>query len=407
VRTLLAAWLAVAVRAADGDGSTPLHWACHRNDAAEVDRLIRSGADVNAATDLGVTPLWVASHNGSGEIVARLLGAGANPNAALASGETPLMVAARSGYADIVERLLAKRANPDSRATRGQTALMWAASQKHAKVVRLLVAAGADIHARSESWSQMMAVPPHGYPGNNKMVPHGGDTALMFAARSGDLDSARILVEAQANVNDADAWGVTATVMAAHSGFTELLEFLLSKGADPNKADAGFAALHQAILRRDERMVRALLARGADPNLPLRTWTPTRRSSRDFHFPPPLVGATPYWLAARFHQPAVMRLLAAKGADPRVVHRSRSISDKGYREKVEVTTAVTAALGAGGGTAWVPPPAAERDALLVETVRTAVELGVDLSVANTDGRTAMDVARGGGLAEVAAILAAR
>ena len=52
-----------------------------------------------------------------------------------------------------------------------------------------------------------MAVPPHGVPEYNRMIPHGGDTALMFAARVGDLGSARLLVGAGANVNDADALG--------------------------------------------------------------------------------------------------------------------------------------------------------------------------------------------------------
>ena len=56
-----------------------------------------------------------------------------------------------------------------------------------------------------------MAVPPHGYLPYNLTIPHGGETALMFAARVGDLDSAKLLVEAGANVNDADAWGVSAT----------------------------------------------------------------------------------------------------------------------------------------------------------------------------------------------------
>src|SRR6202011_1357779 len=105
-------------------------------------------------------------------------------------------------------------------------------------------------------------------------IPHGGETALMFAARVGDLESAKLLVAAGANVNDADAWGVSATTLAAHSGFREFVEFLLAKGADPNAAPNGFTALHEAIMRRDEKMVTALLDHHADPNIPLKTFTP-------------------------------------------------------------------------------------------------------------------------------------
>ena len=290
----------IDVNAAEPDGSTPLLWASYNDDVESAGLLLRAGAKVNAANDLGVTPLWTAAQNGNSAMVGKLLDAGANPNTPLLLGETPVMVAARSGYPVIVELLLAKGANVNARAARGQTALMWAVAQKHSDVVKTLLAHGADVHARSEVWSQVMAVPPHGYLPYNRAIPHGGDTALMFAARAGDLASAKLLVEAGANLNDADAWGVSATVLAAHSGFREFVEFLLAKGADPNAAVAGFTALHISIMRRDEKMVSALLTHGADPNIPLRTWTPTRRSSHDFHFEPVLVGAMPFWLAARF-----------------------------------------------------------------------------------------------------------
>jgi len=225
------------------------------------------------------------------------------------------------------------------------------------------------------------------------MIPHGGDTALLFAARSGDLASAKLLLEAGANVNDHDAWGVTATVYAAHSGFRDLVAFLLEKGADPNLAGAGFTALHAAIMRCDEEMAADLLRHGADPNAPIRNWTPTRRNSRDFHFPPVLVGATPFWLAARFSQPSVMRLLVQRGADPLFVHHSEIVSGERYQPRKEKTTALMAALGMGGGTPWVQIPAGERDARAQQAARLAVELGADLNATNTDGRTALDAAR--------------
>jgi ankyrin repeat protein len=384
------------VNAAEGDGATALHWASYRDDVESVSVLIRAGAKVNAANDLGVTPLWTASENGSEAMVRRLLEAGANPNAALLAGETPVMVASRSGYPAVVEQLIAKGANVNARGARKQTALMWAVSQKHPDVVKVLLAHGADIHARSDVWSQVMAVPPHGYLPYNKAVPAGGETALMFAARIGDLASTKLLVAAGANVNDADAWGVSATTLAAHSGFAELVDFLLEKGADPNAAGPGFTALHEAIMRRDEKMVSALLAHRADANAPLGTWTPTRRSSDDFNFAPELVGATPFWLAARFSEPSVMRLLVKHGADPLFVHHVDHVVDGrgGFQHRIEVTTALMAATGmGGGGQAWVQPDRSEREALTLEAVKLAAELGVDINAANTDGRTALDAAK--------------
>ena len=378
----------------DADGTTPLHRASYRDDVTDADALLRAGADVNAANDLGATPLWLASLNGSAPMVHRLLEAGANPNLALMSGETPLMVAARAGAADVVQLLAAKGAHVNARAARGQNALMWAVAQRHPTVVKVLLAHGADIHAKSDVWGQVMAVPPHGHADYNRWIPHGGETALLFAARAGDLESATLLVAAGADVHDADAWGVSAMVLAAHAGHRELVELLLEEGADASSAAAGFTALHIAIMRRDERMAAALLARGADPNAPLRTWTPTRRASADYNFPPPLVGATPFWLAARVTHPGIMRLLAKHGANPRVVHRSEYYLTDMYDRRTEATTALMAATGMGiGGAAWLPPPREAREALTLEAVQLAVELGADLNAANTDGRTALDAAQ--------------
>ena len=396
----------VDVNVADADGTTALHWAAYRDDFESVDLLVRAGANVNAANDLGATPLWIASENSGVPLVTKLLQAGANPNLALLLGETPVMAASRSGKAEIVDQLLLKGANANARAARGQTALMWAVAQRHPEVVKVLIARGADVHGRSDVWSQVMAVPPHGVPLYNKVIPHGGETALLFAARAGDLDSTKLLVSAGANVNDADAWGVSATVLAAHSGFGEVVEFLLGHGADPNGTAAGFTALHAAIMRRDLRVVTALLDRGADANAPLKTWTPTRRSSKDYNFAPELVGATPYWLAARFSQPDVMRLLLTHRADARVVHRGNYHAEEPVEPRSHITNAVMAATGMGGGAAWVQPDRREREALMLETVALALDQGIDVNAANTDGRTALDAARSLKFERVVAFLVA-
>ena len=148
----------------------------------------------------------------------------------------------------------------------------------------------------------------------------------MFAARVGDLASAKLLVAAGANVNDADAWGVSATALAAHSGFGELVEFLLEKGADPNAAAAGFTALHEAIMRRDEAMVSALLAHGADAE---------RSASRPGRRPaarPTTSTSRPSWSARRRSgwpraspSPASCACWSKHGADPLFVHHGDQV----------------------------------------------------------------------------------
>src|SRR5438045_6153710 len=84
----------------------------------------------------------------------------------------------------------------------------------------------------------------------------------------------------------------------------------------------GLPALHAAVLRSDLAIVKDLLAHGANPNAEITKGTPLRRNSQDYNLPATLIGATPYWLAAKFVEPEIMRALIAGGADT-----TKSIND--------------------------------------------------------------------------------
>ncbi len=398
------------VNGAAADGTTSLHWASYWDDVAGAELLIREGADPGAANDLGATPLFNAALNGSPAMVRSLLEAGADPDAALIVGETVLMTAARSGNADVVGQLLAEGADPRPSAARGQTALMWAAAQGHSEVVEALVAYDANVHARSDVWSELhktdLEQASHG--DYQVWIQQGGNTPLMFAVRAGDLASAEMLVAAGANVNVESAYGISATALAAHSDHAYVVEFLLESGADPNASNGGYTALHAAILRGNERAVRALLAHGADANAPLLAPSPTRRQSLDFFFHPAFVGASPFWLAARFVQPGIMRALTESGADPLFVHEPEYWAGGGPSfawQEEGATTALMAAVGMGGvAGGFATPGRLEREALTLEAVRIVVDLGVEVEARNPNGRTALQAARGRGYDSVVEFL---
>jgi ankyrin len=438
VRTLLQQDADVDAR--QGDGSSALHWASYWDHHEIAALLIGAGTAVNGANDLGVTPLWAACENGSSAMVATLLEAGADPNMALPFGETPLMTAARTGNADVVGQLLEAGAAVDAATEEGaygaQTALMWAVAQKHSAVVEVLLAHGADVHARSTTFTETVKTVSTYANYGLQCVPReecyitevrsGGFTPLLFAARSGDLASARLLVAAGADVDEAAPDGASALAIAALSGHAAVGVFLLEQGADPNAAGGGYAPLHAAILHRDPALAEALLSAGANANARVSASTRYTRDSADFFFPPWFVDAPAFWLAARYREPDIMRLLARHGADPAATHspaywtRDRGTAASRMWVEEGETTALMAAVGLGGrDPLWAVdhrarvaeatelgrgPDRAAAEAAALEAVEVAVDLGVDVNAANARGRTAVSAARVNGFEQVAAFL---
>jgi ankyrin repeat protein len=391
----------VDVNTPQADGATALHWAAHFDDLATADLLIAAGANVNATEDGGMVPLNLAALNGSAPMVERLLRAGANPNA---GREPAVMTAARTGSAEAMKQLLAFGGNPNGQeGLRGQTPLMWAAAEKHSTLVRLLIEAGADVHARTRTPKPPPGSRATGGGGGVGMATAGanGFTALLFAARVGDLESVRALLDAGANVNDTAADGVSALVLATVRGYPSVARLLLERGADPNADGSGFTALHWAsgsweteltvtsitptrdgewstvggLTEGRLELVEALLTHGANPNSRIRR-TPARVGSSKNPGLPELEGATPFLVAATAGATDVMRALLAGGADPRLRTRHNG-------------TAMMAAAGLGRVIGEVLVP----EAANLAAARLVLELGAaDLDAVDSVGNTALHYA---------------
>lgn len=342
-----------AATATERDGTTALHYAVNRNDLETVKTLVHAGASVRAANRYGVTPLALAAENGSAPMLDVLLTAGADANTVLPGGETALMTAARSGSADAVRVLLKHRADVNAHESlRGQTALMWAAIHGNADVIRVLAAAGANLQARSFTPPKPTAAPAmtadRGTPPARGARPapkvdpmHGAFTPLVFAARRGQLDAVRALLEVGADPNEsavvyANQPPTPALTIAIANGHYEVAAYLAEHGADPNRAENGWTALHQLARARSEpgksrtnlgwtpgprmtgslsglELAKKLLDRGADVNA-----RATKEFQDGYRYAGYVsrIGATPLLMAARVCDAELMKLLVDRGADP-------------------------------------------------------------------------------------------
>lgn len=378
----------VDVNAAQGDGAVALHWAARKNNLSLAAMLIDAGALPGIANDDGAVPLHLACMNRSAAMVELLLKAGADANAKLLNGETVLMTCAHTGDAASVKALLARGAEVNEKESgHQQTALMWAAAQGHSAVVEMLLRAGADFRARSLSYVQTVVgeeTQRAGREALNYDVVRGGSTPLLFAARNGDVASARLLLQAGADPNDELPDGTSALVLAAHSGHGDVGELLLEKGADPNAFGIGYAALHAAVLRSETDLVRALLAHGADPNIRMTKGTPIRRQTTDYNLPNTLIGITPYLLAARLVEADAMRMLVAGGADPSLampdgataLMQAAGLDIRRGRNRLGI-----APIDVGGQP--------ETEEQILEAVKAAVEADGDVNRTNNEGNAAL------------------
>jgi ankyrin repeat protein len=395
----------VDVNAPGADGSTALHQAVRYGNLGMAAALIQVGANTRQPNRYGLPPLVMAAQDGAAEMIGLLLDNGAEVNATDPAGETALMAAAREGAPQAVALLLDRGAKIDAAdPTFGQTALMLAVREDHPAVVDLLIRRGADVNLRT----RIGPVPKPRMPGEGggshgegivrsgippqgaRPAQPGGMTPLLFAARDGRTESARLLLAAGAKIELADANGMTPLLIALLNAQFATAQLLLANNAAVNVHDYwGRTPLYAAVEVRDRevngpakadngvdrpmalQLVKALLDKGADPNARVKEYPPDRRfimtlgSLAWVNF----TGQTPFVHAALAGDVEVMKLLLQYKADPNIA-----------------TFNGTTALAAAAGVNWVSNQTwTEGPDRLLEAVKLCVDLGQDVNQANDMG----------------------
>jgi ankyrin repeat protein len=226
-------------------------------------------------------------------------------------------------------------------------------------------------------------------------------TALLYAARQNDLESARVLLDAGADVKETSADGSSPLLVATFNDHFALAKFLLERGADPNATDdKGRGPLYAAIDMRnlewstrpappekdtlsDLDLIKALLDHGANPNARLTKKIPLRgQPSFDGRWAN-AIGATPFWRAAQSDDVTVMKLLKERGADPLIATKDN-------------TTALMVAAGVG----WSDGQSHGSQTDAPEALKLCLEWGGDVNAVNAEGYTALHGASFRGANEV-------
>ncbi|MGP0076779.1 MAG: ankyrin repeat domain-containing protein [Bryobacteraceae bacterium] len=411
----------VDVNATLADGTTALHWAVRAGDLAMVESLLAAGADAKAKDRYGLTPVSLACSNANAVILKRLLDTGADPNSPDPQGTTALMIAARTeGGTEAVKLLLERGADVNARDSVQSSALMWVVRSNHPEVVDLLIHHDAEINARtrkgdpparrapdSGGGSHGLGIVRGGWPERGYQEPTPGEmTALLYAARDGRLEIARTLIAANANVNQAEANGVSPLIEAIANNHIDVARLLLDHDAGVNAMDWwGRTPLWTAVDLRDLevnktddngvdrpaalQLIQALLDHGANVNARTKEVPPLRRwlmpisdiSWVDF------TGQTPFLRAALSADLAVMHLLLDKGADPNIA-----------------TFAGTTPLMAAAGVNWVGGQTYSESKQFLEAVELCLEKGADVNAVNSMGITAVTGAANRGSDDILELL---
>ncbi|HMJ88567.1 MAG TPA: ankyrin repeat domain-containing protein [Candidatus Acidoferrum sp.] len=303
-----------------------LFCACIAGDLAAVERLVHKDPPLVRCQFHYRKPLYFAVRENQLAVTEFLLERDPNP-IGLAVNDSLLQIARDRGYAEmetLLKTKLASRHNISSKGEpiaeairqhdlakvrglldaspellhvgdlRSNQPIHWAAMTRQIDVIDELLARGADINARRCDGARPIHLNngdyhyrgrdrvPENFPKPRAIYENlrarGAYCDICTAAWFGDLDRVRQLCVEDTSLANRSSDAVTYYACsgtplrnAAAGGHMEIVKLLLDRGADPNLPEEGIAprghALHSAAVRGHIEIVKLLLAHGAHPNV--------------------------------------------------------------------------------------------------------------------------------------------
>jgi ankyrin repeat protein len=280
-------------------GKTALHEAARTGNLAFIRSLIASGADINAVDETGKTPLTDAIQAAREDSVAILLEKGASPVMQDMYGRNAFHEAVDTGDTNIITMIRNAGGNPMARDSYGNTPLSLS-FRKSAEAVMAVIGSNRNIVDSDGNTPLHIAIAEHSsnetlqglikakFPVNNRNRT--GSTALLQAVRGGNLENARMLLDANADPFATDTMGESpvSLVLLKNKNFIPLL----IESAAARSDTIGDGILHYAARLADAETVKSLL-----------TMPSLDRTMKN------IAGETAYDIAIRWQRPDIAKLL--------------------------------------------------------------------------------------------------
>ena len=373
-------------------GTTPLMWAADESHAAAAQFLIQHGADINARSN--------AATRGGGPA----LGKAGDPRKAVAAQGAAVAAGRALDLTQLREvgggAGLGQRAAANGQGQGNAPAPPGTTPAPNAAAANAAAAAAAGAADFNDDTFDAAAV---GFVRTRQQPNDGGQlTPLIYAARANDLETVKVLLAAGADINQTSGYGWSSLLVATQNRYYKLGAYLLEHGADPNLTHkGGWAPLYIATDNRNIEngdypvrkpdmehldFIKLLLDKGADVNARAKDSTETRTVFTNQWLDEN--GATAFLRASQSGDVELMKLLLARGADP----------------KIATTLGVTA-LHVAAGIGWVEGITYEWSPQSnFEAVKMLVDLGLDVNAQADTGRTALHGAAHKGRTDVIQLL---